>query len=397
MNKLTRAVNRGIQSVRAEDDSIAGMMRQLNAAFEGFKADHNNEVRTLRREIDTLATQAAAHQMGGATIGAGHTSLRSIGAQATKGLDENSAFMALREWNAGTCRLNVAEAPIRAALTNEDGAPTGSTTFIPNQPEFGGIKGPVLRPLRLLDVLPSRPTRRDSVEFVQLNATGDASEQIHEGDEKAEVQFSGAMKKANIVTIAGHTTASRQVLEDFGGLGNQVDRVLRHKVVSRLENQLINGPGGDGRILGLLSQSTEFTPTIGTTPADIIGESLVRMADAGYLPGLILMNPIDWFRIQITKSVQEEDYIFGSPTVPVPPALWNTPIVTTPSVAEGTAMTIDTQFTSVLDRQQVSVLLSNSHKDYFTRNLVLILAEMRAGLEVLDLLAVQRMALTPGP
>ncbi|MFG3996630.1 hypothetical protein ACGEND_11405 [Pseudomonas aeruginosa] len=29
-------------------------------------------------------------------------------------------------------------------------------------------------------------------------------------------------------------------------------------------------------------------------------------------------------------------------------------------------------------------MVSNSHKDYFTRNLVLILGELRAGLEVLD-------------
>lgn len=48
---------------------------------------------------------------------------------------------------------------------------------------------------------------------------------------------------------------------------------------------------------------------------------------------------------------------------------------------------------SVLDREQPSVMLSNSHKDYFTRNLVAILGELRAGLEVRDGFAVYRMDL----
>lgn len=68
-------------------------------------------------------------------------------------------------------------------------------------------------------------------------------------------------------------------------------------------------------------------------------------------------------------------------------------VVSTASMPEGEAMTIDTSFTTVLDREAPSVLLSNSHKDYFTRNLVLILGELRAGLEVLDTAAIYKMSL----
>src|SRR5690606_37502172 len=118
--------------------------------------------------------------------------------------------------------------------------------------------------------------------------------------------------------------------------------------------------------------------------AEVIGEALVRQADAGYLPNLIILNPMDWFRIQITKNNVEGEYIFGSPTMPVPPALWGTQIIATPSMPEGKGMSVDTAFVTVLDREKAGVLLSNSHKDYFTRNLVAILGELRAGLEVTD-------------
>lgn len=255
------------------------------------------------------------------------------------------------------------------------------------------ITTPGLRPLRLLDVLPTRPIASDSHEYVQLGVTGEAEEQVQEGDEKAELDFEGELLTGHIATIAGHTTASKQVLADNAALGAQIDRVIQHKVLSRLEQRIINGVGGQGRIKGLLNQATSFVPTIGTTPADKIGESLVVQANAGYRPNLILLNPLDWFRLQITKTTTDEEYLFGSPTNPLPPALWNTTIVPTPSLAVGTGMTIDTSYTTVLDREQMSVLVSNTHKDYFTRNLVAILGELRAGLEVLDVAAVNKFSI----
>lgn len=291
----------------------------------------------------------------------------------------------LRQWNNCSARLR-ARASIKAALVNIDNAGSDDTTF-PSQPELGGLVGPVLRPLRLLDVLPHRPVDTDSVEFVRLNVSGSVSEQIKEGDEKPEVHFAGAAEHAAIVTVAGHTTASRQVLRDRANLERVITVTMRHQTLSRLEHQIINGPGGQGKIDGLLNQGTVFVPLYASSAADLIGESMTKQAELGYSPGLVVLNPNDWFRIQILKS-GDGDYIFGSPKMPVPPALWNARIVTTPSMPEGTGLTVDTLFVNVLDREEASVLLSNSHKDYFTRNLVAILAELRAGLEVLDARAV---------
>ncbi|QOD90164.1 phage major capsid protein [Lysobacter sp. CW239] len=371
--------------------NINELVGEINTAFAEFKEHHTDELRAIRSEIEGVATGQAAREMGGATVG--NRLAVSVGASVTKGIGENPAFAALKEWNQGTARLNI-DAGIRAAMGNENFVPTDGT-FYPSQPERrdGAVLKPQ-RPLRLMDVLPSRPVKTDSVEFVQLNATGDATEQIKEGDEKQGITFAGVKQSAIVATIAGHTTASRQVLDDVNTLKSQVDSVLSHKVLSRLEHQLINGAGGAGQINGLLTQASAFVPTIGTTEADIIGEALVAMANAGYAPGLVLMNPMDWFRIQLTrKNETDDEYVFGSPTVPVPPSLWNTRIVTTPSIAARSALVVDTAFTTVLDRQKVSVLVSNSHADYFTRNLIMILAEMRAGLEVLDVNAVRKLTL----
>lgn len=307
--------------------------------------------------------------------------VESIGSRVTDNLQASPQFEHLRAWNMGTARVEVA-ASIKAALVHE-GTGSSSDTTLPRSPEQAGMVGPVLRPLRLLDVLPVRPTTRDSVEIIQLSADGDADEQDGEGPEKAEILVDGEKKTIHIATIAGHTTVSRQVLADAPALQAQIDRLLRGKLGSKLEHAIINGTGGEAKIDGLLNQATPFIPTVGTTPADIIGESLMRQADNGYLPGVIVMNPADWFAIQINKTDSGE-YTFGSPAMPIPPALWNARVVVTPSITEGRFLTLDQSFVTVLDRESASVMLSNSHNDNFTRNLVTILAELRAGLEVAD-------------
>lgn len=373
------------QQVNASLKQVGGDLKAYVAKTDQTHQELSSRMLAVEQRVVAMdGGLSIVDQIGGPTMGA----------LALQAIEDNAAapFASLKEWNSGTCRIQL-QAGIRAALTN-DGMGSSSDTSVPRQPEQRGFVTEVNRPLRLLDALPSRPTSRDSVQFVQLNSTGEADEQEREGDEKAEIDIEGTPKAANIVTVAAHTTASRQVLSDHPALQAAIDLMVRNKLLTRLENQIINGPGGEGKIDGLLNQGTTFIPTIGTTPADIIGEALTRQAENGYLPNLVVMNPMDWFRLQITrKNATDEEYVFGSPTMPLAPSLWNTRIVTTPSVDQGEAMTIDTSFVTVLDRESPSVLLSNSHKDYFTRNLLLILGELRAGLEVLDTFAIYKMSL----
>lgn len=287
------------------------------------------------------------------------------------------------------------EGSIRAALTNEGRGNVGDTS-VPSMPERRGIVAPVFRSLRLLDVLPSRPTSSDAVEFIQLTHDNeDAAEQDLEGNLKKEIPVAGLLQRAEIATVAGWTDASAQVLADVPAMRQQIDNIIRNKVLSRLEHQLINGSGATGKIHGLLPQATVFVPTIATRPADVIGESLVRQANNGFSPNLVLINPLDWFRMQITQvNGDDYEYVFGSPTSPLPPALWNTAIVPTPSMPEGKGMTIDTSYTTVLDRMQMTIAVGRKNDD-FIRNLITILGELRAGLEVLDPWAVYSFDLEP--
>ena len=378
-------------------EKVQAHLKEVGSKIAAHRTSLDSSVKELGARIGNIeqvvANQDGSFLNGGYDFGSG---VVSMAGQAIENISDNAAFANLKEWNAGTCRLSL-KAPIKAALTNDQGSSTGG---IPSHPERTGIYPGVMRRLRLLDYLNTRPTERDSVEYVRLSSVDNAAEQSEEGEEKAEIELTGELVKSEIATIAAHSTASKQVLSDHQALQGAINLLIEHKLLSRLEHQIINGDGSSGKINGFEDQSAVFVNSLASLPADIIGEALMSMDKNGFTPSLILLNPQDWFLIQITKTMETSDatevqYQLGKPTDAFPPVLWNVPVVTTPSVAAGKAYTLDTSYITVLDRESSSILLSNSHKDYFTRNLVAILGELRAGLEVIDEYSIFQVELYP--
>lgn len=306
-----------------------------------------------------------------------------IGASLVQRIESGGAdgFAALRDGNTSKARARL-EAGIRAALTHDGGST--SEGGMPSQPETGGVYGGPVRRLTLLEALPSRPTTRDAVEFVRITATGDADVQAAEGTEKANIDLDGELVRAEIITVAGHTTASKQVLADHDQLGSVVDRVMRGKVGAKIESELVNGDGTPGHMEGLLEQAVTTVPTVATEPADVVGEVLATMRDDGYHAGFILLNPLDWHELQIQRTTPGGEYLFGSPAAPIPATLWNTPVVLCSALPRGTGVAVDTSCATVLDRQQVTIEASESHGTNFVRNLITVRCEARIGLEVSD-------------
>ena len=71
------------------------------------------------------------------------------------------------------------------------------------------------------------------------------------------------------------------------------------------------------------------------------------------------------------------------PAGDAPPRLWGLPIVETKGIAAGTFLVgAFRQAATLYDRWQPTVQVSTEHADFFTRNLVAILAEERIALAV---------------
>jgi HK97 family phage major capsid protein len=116
-----------------------------------------------------------------------------------------------------------------------------------------------------------------------------------------------------------------------------------------------------------------FNTDVITTIAAAL-ESLKNITD----PQAIVMNPADAWALRLLQDANGQ-YISGGPfTTGATPQLWSVPIVKSRRVATGTALVGDFSSVNFLQREPLSVLAFNQHKDYAQRNIVYVRAELRA-------------------
>jgi HK97 family phage major capsid protein len=76
-------------------------------------------------------------------------------------------------------------------------------------------------------------------------------------------------------------------------------------------------------------------------------------------------------------------FYFGGPRIGEQWPVWRVPVVESESLTEGEALMGDFRKAVLWDREQATIQVSDSHEDFFTRNMVAILAEMRAAFGVI--------------
>jgi HK97 family phage major capsid protein len=96
-------------------------------------------------------------------------------------------------------------------------------------------------------------------------------------------------------------------------------------------------------------------------------------------PTAYVMHPNDWEDLDLLQD-NEARYYFGGPSVLGTPRLWGLPVVESEGMTEGTAMVADWRLLVLWDREAANILISDSHSDFFVRNMLAVLAEMRAAL-----------------
>lgn len=303
-----------------------------------------------------------------------------------KSFTESAQFQALAEGANSTGRVQMDGINIKA-LTNAGQGVAGSTGYEVQPQRAEGLYNDPRRRLTLLDVLPILPVTASSFEYVKLtNYVNTAAFQTEEGQQKAEANFEMVPETANIATVAHWTKASVQVLDDAPALGQRLMSLLEYGVLAKLESEIIGGAGGKGQISGLLTLGTVAPEPLSVNgalldEAERIGHAVNELQSNGWNPGLIIMNPRDWFLISSVKA-SDGQYILGSPRDPAPMSLWNVPVVVTPSLARNTAIVLDPSQVAILDRQLPTLAASREDGQNFTTNMVTILGELRAGLAV---------------
>lgn len=372
-----------IQAIAKKIETFASEMKSLTAAQKEELGDLAARMKDAEQKLARRPGSGGFSDLGGGPGG---------GADILKAFLDSPQLKALQEGADSTGRVSLGKvsiASLRKDLTSTANGDSPQVGFPVLQQRYGPIANDPRRRFSLLDALPRLPVSSNTFEFISLNGYVNAANfQGQELDLKSEGTIEFEPNESKIVTIAHWIKASNQVLADAPVLQTFISSLMAYGVVDKFEAAIVAGDGSGGGILGIAPQATEFVATA-TAPADRIGQAAAQLAAQGWTPGLVIMHPNDWFAIASERATGgDSQYVAGGWSVPTPPTIWGLPVVTTPSMVEGTALVLDPNMVLILDREQPVVAMSRETGDNFIRNATTILGEMRGGLAVLATAAV---------
>lgn len=246
---------------------------------------------------------------------------------------------------------------------------------------------------RLRDLIPISPATSGTVEWLkQTNSKQLAAPQytadspaLRDGALKKESDFTLVPTVTPVITLAHHVQASRQVLADNALLLDFLRVELFDGVERKLESQIIDGTGTSGEMdgLGNASNYTALTTAVtGDTEVDLIRRAIGQLQAAGYAPDAIVLNASDWATIELLKSSQLE-YVSGNPRMAMAPTLWGVRVFPSQYIDSGDFIVgAFAQTMRLWVRQEATLLVSESHEDTFTRNVLTMIGEARMALTV---------------
>ena len=177
-------------------------------------------------------------------------------------------------------------------------------------------------------------------------------------------------------------------MPDAGQIRTLIDVFLREGLVEKLDSQMLVGDGSGENFRGILN--TVGIGTVGSAGTDIdaVVDAIrtVRNARIGRPNGLVI-HPNDWYStgFLLAKDGVNGGYLIGDPRASVDQLqmLWGLKVVVTDAITENTALVGDFRYAALWEREGVNVMVADQHADFFIRNLLAILAEMRAAFGVL--------------
>jgi HK97 family phage major capsid protein len=282
-------------------------------------------------------------------------------------------------------KMDSPRAQVKTLITGDSSTSAGA--FVTTERTSIVDMGTFARPLTIRDLVTSGTTSSDVVDFVRQTAFTNAAAVVAEATSSAdgakpESALAWEVVAENVKTIAHWIPITRRGLADVGQMRMYIDQWLRYGLEEALESQMISGAGG-ANFTGILNtpniQSQAWTTNILTTTRKARTKVVVT---GRATPTAYVLHPNDWETIDLLQD-NEARYYFGGPSALGNPRLWGLPVVESEAITEGTGLVADWRMAALWDREQAQIFVTDSHSDFFIRNILVLLAELRAAFGVI--------------
>ena len=246
------------------------------------------------------------------------------------------------------------------------------------------------------DLFAVRPTTSDTVEWVQQTVQVHEAAPTPEANVKYPTGATGEIDgtkpqgswyaqraQAIVKTIAVYVGVTKRALSDAAQIRAIIDGELREDCQDELESQLFTGNGLGENFTGLANQVGTLFQAFNTNGLVTARQAITTLQVTGRTnPTAFLFHPIDWEAIDLLRDTTGR-FLRGDPFGAGPSTLWGVPVVQSYHIAQGSAWVANWRKGIIWDRQQSTISMTDSHSDWFIRNLVAILCELRAAFGLL--------------
>jgi len=298
---------------------------------------------------------------------------------------------------AGSGRLGSIALEVKNTITN-----TVGNTFSDRRPD---VVGGAVRTFTLEQLLTTLPTTSNAIDYVRENVFTNAAAEVAEGSDSAESSITFTSVQEPVATVAHWVKISRQLAADNAALAAYINTRMIYGVDLKVENQIIQGNGTSPNLSGF-TKSGNYTAHGYTNASltaagllnnrfDLIGKILGDLQASDYPADAIVLNPADWWTMRLAKDSQNR-YILGDPGMSIPPSLFGIPVVSSNAItADNVLVASFARAATFYNRENVTIELSDSDDDNFTKQLVTVLASRRCALAVERAASVRYGDLTP--
>jgi HK97 family phage major capsid protein len=366
---------------RAAVQKLTAEAREIKAQLDQKRGDA-----AIGDEIERLTASAGALVRHTPTGAAPPSRILTLGAQftASQAYDfiRKGGHRTMSAWRSPSAEL-FDPRMFAATLTTAPGS--GGDLIVPDRRP--GILPALDRELTIADLIAPGTTTSNLITYMKETSFVNAADTVLEGAAKPESTLTFGQASDPVRKIAHWLPITEEMLEDEPQTQSYVDGRLQYGVRLAEEDQLLQGSGVAPDIIGVRNRVGVAPPVVTAVDesnADAIYRQMAYIQTTAMMtPDGIVMNAANWASIELMKD-DAGGYVAGGPfSGRTARTLWGLPVVLTPAIAANLA-TVGAwrQAAQVFRHGGIRVEASNSHQDFFIKNLVAIRAEERLALAV---------------
>jgi hypothetical protein len=208
-----------------------------------------------------------------------------------------------------------------------------------------------------------------------------------EGTDAPEMNITYDRQTVPVKTLSSWVPVTRQILLDAPQLNALINIKLAYGLKITEEEQFLYGDGTGESLLGVLNtpsiQHYAWSSGVKTdTKIDALRRAMTLARLAHYPVDGIILHPYDLESIELIKDTMGR-YIWVNVNDGGVPRFWRVPALETEAIRPGTSLLGAFSLgAAVVDREQTTVRVSDSHSDFFVKGKMAILVEERLALKV---------------